>query len=81
MEAALQYNLSPNILNDINRCQICLQAITISDITSTDGKHILPEAFTQPTKLLTLHVAVAKTTDTKSICLEQMVILLAALPP
>jgi hypothetical protein len=42
MDTALQHNFSPTQLHQINSCRIYLQVLMISDITSADGRSILP---------------------------------------
>jgi hypothetical protein len=42
MDTALQYNFSPTQLHQINSCHIYLQVLMISDITSANGRSILP---------------------------------------
>jgi hypothetical protein len=44
MEEALRLHLATHILQDINQCLIFLQVITLSDITTVDGRYLLPEA-------------------------------------
>jgi hypothetical protein len=41
----LKNNFTPSQLFLINSCQLYLQVILLSDITSADGRHILPSMF------------------------------------
>ena len=43
MDLALQYTTSSTTLKILNSCQIYLQVILLSNITTTDGQHVLPE--------------------------------------
>ena len=60
MDLTLQYITSPATLKILNACQIYLQVVLLSDITTTDGLHVLPEIVqgnapttSQPTTLFT----------------------------
>jgi hypothetical protein len=44
MEIFQSHNFSPIQLRHLNNCRIFLQVLTLSDITSADGKYILPTA-------------------------------------
>ena len=53
-----QYGLTKTELGRLNRCRLFLQAITIADITTIDGKHIRPECLRghhEPSNDLTRH--------------------------
>jgi len=43
MEKIITFSSHPKVLNILNRCQLYIHMILISDITSADGLHILPE--------------------------------------
>ncbi len=54
MDFALQLNFMASQLHRLNTCRLYLQVLTISDITTADGRHILPtimEGFRDETRI------------------------------
>jgi len=43
MDYFVSLRLTPNIMRILNSCRLFLQVITVSDISSVDGKYILPQ--------------------------------------
>jgi hypothetical protein len=58
MDYALTLNLTTLQLWQINECRLYLQVLTISDLSTACGTHILPEVFKgrrNPDRISTLH--------------------------